>query len=155
MGSGILYSPVIRHVDQAAIILKVRLAAESRGLNVVLPFCDRDVIDYCFNLPERDRFDRSSGTNKLLLRTMLKRYLDYDAETIGKRWFAFDGARFLLDHRDFVLDEITGCGLWNARISELAEKWMRRLEHRHFMYHALLPLFMLSGWHNHSRFINT
>lgn len=147
-------SPVMRHVDQAAILLKVRLAAESRGLNVLLPFCDRDVIDYTFNLPERERFDRSTGTNKLLLRTMLKRFIDYDADAIGKRWFKFDGAKFLLDHREFVLDEITGCRLWNARISELAEQWMRRLEHKHFMYHALLPLFMLSGWHNHSRFVD-
>lgn len=148
-------SPVERHVEQAAIVLKVRLAAESRGLNVLLPFCDRDVVDYYSNLPEHDRFDRSTGTNKLLLRTMLKRYAGYEADTIGHKWFSFDGAQFLLEHRKFVLDEITGCSLWEARISELAEKWMRRLEHKHYMYHALLPLFMLSGWHNHSRFIDS
>jgi len=146
-------SPIERHVDQAEILLKLRLAAAFAGQRPVLPFCDPDLIDYVFHLPESARFDRRTRTNKLLLRETLARYADYDAAAIGKGFFDFDGARFLLDHRDFALDEIGACALWNPSVRRLAEGWFRRLSRRPLLYHCLLPLLLLSGWHNHSRFL--
>jgi asparagine synthetase B (glutamine-hydrolysing) len=146
-------SPVERHVDQAEILLKLRLAASFAGQRPVLPFCDEDLIDYVFHLPEAARFHRRTRTNKLLLREVLARYADYDADAIGKGFFEFDGAGFLLQHRDFVLDEIGSCSLWDPRMRERVETWLRRLERRPLLYHCLLPLLMLSGWHNHSRFL--
>ena len=149
---GFRNSPVEHHVDQAEIALKIRLAAESGGREVALPYCDRELIDYVFHLPESSRFDRRTFTNKLLLREMLERYAGYDSRARGQHFFPFAGDRFLLRHRAFALDEIRRCRLWDARIGPWAETWFRRMERRPLLYHALLPLFMLSGWHNHSRY---
>jgi asparagine synthetase B (glutamine-hydrolysing) len=150
---GFRNTPVEHHVDQAEITLKIHLAAEFRDRAVVLPFCDEELIGYSFNLPESNRFDRRRFTNKLLLREMLERYAAYDPDAVGKQFFPFAGDRFLLRHRAFALHEIRRCRLWDARVGPRAEAWFRRLERRPLLYHCLLPLFMLSGWYNHSRYI--
>lgn len=146
-------APIERHVDQAEIALKLRLAAAFRGQRALLPFCDRELVEYCFQLPEPARFDRKAHLNKLLLREMLKRFSGYDAKAIGKGFFEFDGARFLLEHRRFVVDEIERCALWEPRVVRRVDAWLTRMSRRLLLYHAVLPLFMLSGWYNHSRFL--
>lgn len=150
---GFRNSPVERHVDQAANALKVRLAAGFRGMNVALPFCDPDLIDYYSNLPEGARFDRRRSINKVLLREMLSRFASYDADVIGKHWFQFDAAAFLLRHRSFVVDEIRRCALWDGRVGPLLEAAMNGMPRRPAIAHSLLPLLMVSGWYNHARFL--
>lgn len=142
-----------RHGDPAGSMLKQRLAAHSVGLKAALPFCDHEIADYYFNLPESSRFDRASLTNKVLLRQMLLEHLDYDASAIGKHYFAFDGSRFIRRHESFVRDEIRSCRLWDPAGLEQVDGWIDRVEDRPFLYHAILTTFMISGWLNHSRYL--
>jgi len=142
-----------RHHGAARSMLKMRLAVDWGGAEAVMPYCDRELAQYCFGLPEGDKFDLAHGTNKVLLRRMLEEAVGYDAAAVGKHPFLFDGARFLAENRTFVHDEITGCAWWNDRAGHVAAGWLDDLERRPFLYHPLLVLFQVSAWLNHSRYV--
>lgn len=144
----------VRHTDPARSNNKVHLAAHASGLTAILPFCDEPIADYCFNLPEADRFDRSGWTSKLLLRQHLAQTIDYDPVVAGSHYFAVDGASFLLANHAFVRDEVLSCELWGPELAPLFDGWMKALPNRRFLFHALLALFMISGWHNHFPLVN-
>ena len=138
-----------RNIHPAQILLKQKLAATARGLDARLPWCDHDVADYYFNLPSEAKFDKASLTQKILLRRMLEMYLDYDAEAIGKHFFVFDGAAFLTRHQDFVREEIDASPLWEADGVRMVHRWIDQLDRRPLLWHAVLNVFMISGWGNH------
>ena len=138
--------------DQAAVHLKAHVAAQAFDMAAEFPYCDSAVVDYLFNLPVPARYDAKSGVTKLLLREMLLETIGYDAEAVGKHYFGFEGDRFLIEHRSFVLSEISACSLWSSDVGSLAASWVDQLERRPLLYHSLLVLFQLSGWHNHSRY---
>jgi len=133
---------------------KIHLAAHARGLKPLLPFCNEGIADYYFNLPEANRFDRSSGTNKLLLRQLLHDSIGYDPSEVGTNHFQFEGSAFLLSQEQFVRDEILSCALWLPEVEPMLDGWLKALPKRPFLYHSLLALFMLSGWHNHCVFLD-
>lgn len=150
-----LYAAVhVRHTGPGGSLQKLRLVANSIGMSAALPWCDDHVADYYFNLQERYRYDRKSGKNKLLLRKMLYRYLDYDADAVGKHYFEFDGPGFLDRNDEYVRSEINGCALWDDDGLRLVNQWLDRVGSRPLLYHALLTIFMVSGWHNQSRYLN-
>jgi hypothetical protein len=142
----------LRHTEASRSHLKSRLAARAQGLSLVLPFCDANLADYYFHLPERARFDRATATNKLLLRQLLEETISYDPVTIGDGYFRFDGPAFMTSQAAFVRDEIRSCSLWGPGVGGMVDGWIDAIPRRPFLWHALFPLFMLSGWHNHSRF---
>lgn len=135
-----------RHFEQNGTKTKARAAAECFGLEAAFPFDDGELADYYFHLPEPDRFDRQTMTNKVLLRRLLRERLDYDDERLGKRVFEFDGAGFLRQHRAFVMDEITNCPLWNDRVEPLVAGLIGRPGALRKTWPSLLALFQLSGW---------
>lgn len=138
-----------RQVHPTQVLLKQKLAATAVGMEALLPWCDDDLADYFFNLPRDDRADLDSGEGKLLLRTLLATYLDYDAEAIGKRYFLFDGAEFIEQNMDFVRSEIEASPLWKPSGQVLIDKWLTSLRRRPMLHHAVLTVFMISGWSNH------
>lgn len=138
-----------RNIHPAQILLKQKLAATAQGLDARLPWCDHDVADYYFNLPSEAKFDKATLTQKILLRRMLETYLDYDAEAIGKHFFVFDGAAFLTRHQDFVREEIDASPLWTADGVRMVHGWIDQLDRRPLLWHAVLNVFMVSGWGNH------
>ncbi|MEA2002271.1 MAG: asparagine synthase-related protein [Actinomycetota bacterium] len=143
-----------RHTGPGGSMQKQRLAASAIGMEAALPWCDHDLADYYFNLPEEYRYDRKTNKNKLLLRQMLDSYLDYDADAIGKHYFSFDGAAFIEKNRDFVQSEIGACSLWDQQGLSTVHEWLDQIESRPLLYHSLLTVFMISGWHNHSRYLS-
>lgn len=139
-----------RHVHPAQVLLKQKLAAEAIGIDALLPWCDDDVADYLFNLPQADRYEvDNKRRDKLLLRRMLMTYLDYDADSVGKHFFEFDGAGFLKHNMDFVRAEIDASQLWERDGRAMIEQWLRALDRRPMLHHAVLAVFMVSGWSNH------
>ena len=143
----------LRHTETARANLKVRLVAESLSMTAVLPFCDKDLANYCFHLPAAARFDASTYTNKLLLRKLLKEKIGYDPAKVGRGHFSFDGITFLQTNTEFVREEILSCDLWEPAIEPMLDDWLSALHRRPYIWHVLIPLFMVSGWHNHSRFL--
>lgn len=133
----------------AAYMLKTRLAAMTTGATAQFPWSDPGVADFCFNLPENRRFDRGARKGKLIVRELLRTYLDYDEDRIGKRPFSFGKRKFLAEKLGFCRDEILNCELWSPNI----ERYLAGLEQQFLRgkrtENALLALLMVSLWHNH------
>jgi hypothetical protein len=132
---------------------KVIRVAEARGMAPVLPYCDLDLAEYFFHLPEAERFDAAKREEKVLLRRLLTEQIDYDPVTIGDGFFAFDGASFFIENAAFVREEINSCGLWKPAVGLLVDEWLAALPQRPYLFHPLLSLFVVSGWFNHSPFV--
>ncbi len=147
------YAVLERFITPPSSQKKHNLAARAAGHEPAVPWCDPEIADYYFNLPEEHRYDRKTGTNKLLLRSMLLEYLDYDAAKIGKHYFAFDGARFVAENEAFIRAEIDRCPLWDRAGLGLVHRWLDQIERRPLLYHPILTVFMVSGWRNHSRYL--
>ena len=133
----------------AAHMLKARNAGMLVGALARFPWADHEVANYCFNLPADHRFDRASGRNKVIIREMLSRFVDYDAKAIGKRVFKFDKRRFIDQHLDFCRDEILTCALWQPTIERSLGALIRAFVRGARTESALLTLLMVSLWHNH------
>ena len=144
----------VRHTGPGGTLRKQKLAANAIGMDSALPWCGDEIADYYFNLPESERFDLATGKNKILLRRPLLRYLDYDVDAIGKHYFSFDGAKFIQQNMDLVRGELDECSLWEDGGLPVIHGWLDRIDSRPLLYHALITLFMISGWHNHSRYLN-
>ncbi|HET9395208.1 MAG TPA: asparagine synthase C-terminal domain-containing protein [Nitrospiraceae bacterium] len=133
----------------AAHMMKTRNAAMFVGALARFPWTDHEVTKYCFNLPADRRFDLASGRNKVIMREMLSRFVDYDDKAIGKRVFKFDKRRFIERHLDFCRAEILGCALWEPAIERSLNGLVRAFIRGARTDHALLSLLMVSLWHNH------
>ncbi len=142
-----------QYFDGAAVTIKAKTVAEALGCRSVMPWADAAIADYYFNLPREYRFDMKAGVNKILLRSMLKEYLGYDAAKIGKRIFYFNAARFLAANRDFIREEILACRLWNGNIGAELEKFMDRASRHARAAGTIIDLFMVSGWHNRCKYL--
>jgi asparagine synthetase B (glutamine-hydrolysing) len=133
----------------AAHMMKTRNAAMLVGALARFPWTDHEVANYCFNLPADHRFDRASGRNKVIVREMLSRFVDYDEKAIGKRAFKFDKRRFIERHLDFCRDEILSCALWDPAIERSLGDFVGAFSRGARTENALLTLLMVSLWHNH------
>lgn len=133
----------------AAYMMKTRNAAMTAGAVAKFPWADASVADYCFNLPEEDRFSRKESKGKIIVREMLRKSVGYDEERIGKRVFTFGKRKFLEQHMGFCRDEILSCSLWSHGIVRVFEQLASRLARGLRTENALLALLMVSLWHNH------
>ncbi|MCL7939446.1 asparagine synthase-related protein [Halomonas sp. ATCH28] len=143
-----------QYVDHELFMRKARNAADAFEWNVKFPWAQESVVDYFFNLPEENRFDRDNYRNKVILRDYIKKRVGVDSDKIGKKGFVFDYTRFLELNQRFVLDEILACPLWTPAI----ESHVRKMVDQGFRYRKnaerLYCLFMISGWYNHSTYLN-
>ena len=144
---------MVHQIEGARTQDKVIRVAEARGMNPVLPYCDLDLAEYYFHLPEAERFNAAKREEKVLLRRLLAEEIEYDPVTIGHGFFAFDGASFFVENAAFVREEINACALWKREVGPLVDEWLAALPDRPYLFHPLLSLFTLSGWFNHSPFL--
>jgi hypothetical protein len=136
------------YMGPAAFMLKTRNAAESVGATADFPWTDDAVADYCFSLPEDDRFDRKRRKSKTIIRQMLWEALSYDANAVGKHHFSFGKRNFLRHHLSFCRNEILGCTLWSRGVERTFQHLADLLERGQQAENALLSMFMVSLWHN-------
>lgn len=144
---------LLRHTEGARSNDKVRIVAPAHGLTALLPYCDKGLAEYYFHLPQDARYDIETGTNKVLLRQLLDEKIGYAASGVGSGHFSFDGAGFVAGNAEFVREEILSCMLWEPAIRDMVAGWLEALPRRPFLFHVLVPLFLVSGWHNHSRYL--
>ena len=133
----------------AAHLMKTRNAAMLVGAQARFPWTDHEVANYCFNLPADRRFSRTTGKNKVIMREMLAKFVDYDEEAIGKRAFKFSKRRFVAQHLAFCREEILRCSLWEPMIEQSVSGLIRAFHRGAPTENALLTLLMVSLWHNH------
>jgi hypothetical protein len=137
------------YMGPAAFMLKTRNAAQSIGATARFPWTDDRVADYCFALPEADRFDRKRRKSKTIIRQMLREAIAYDANAVGKHHFSFGKRDFLRTNLDFCREEILQCKLWSRAIEGGFNQLAALLESGRQAENALLSLFVVSLWHNH------
>jgi asparagine synthetase B (glutamine-hydrolysing) len=136
------------YMGPAAFMLKTRSAAQSLGAVARFPWTADEVTDYCFSLPEQNRFDRKHRKSKTIIREMLRDTIAYDAEAVGKHHFSFGKKNFLHYHLDFCREEILNCKLWSRDIEGALKRLTSLLERDRQTENALLSLFAISLWHN-------
>lgn len=150
------------HVDQEKFMRKVRIWENAFNWRVKFPWCDNTLSQYCSNLPEASRFDRSQLSNKILLRQLLLEKLGYDAGRIGKRVFSFEPHLIYLlsQHKRLVQDTIVSCSVWNNGIATLIRAYFDAFEKNNNskiygirIYEKIHTLFQFSAWHNHCRYL--
>ncbi|MCP4964944.1 MAG: hypothetical protein GY926_06885 [bacterium] len=144
---------MVRQLEGVRAPEKVRIIAQANGMQSVLPYCDSDLAQYVFNLPVEWRYVERTRSDKVLLTQLLEERLGYDPAVVGSGFFSFDGGRFFEANAEFVRDEILSCDLWEPAIAELVDEWLDVMPNRPFLFHAMLSLFVVSGWRNHSRFV--
>ena len=144
---------MIRQLDGARTSEKVRIVAQAKRMESVLPYCDPDLAQYIFHLPVEWRYVEKTRSGKVLLTQLLRERVGYDPEVVGSGFFSFDGGPFFKANAAFVRDEILSCDLWEPAIAGLVNEWIDAMPDRPFLFHALLSLFVVSGWRNHSRFV--
>jgi len=132
---------------------KIELAARAFGVGTVFPYLDRRVIDFYFNLPRDQRYDRAHWTTKRFMRDFLRERLAYDDAAIGKWAFPFDGAAFVLRMKDMILDEIRSCGLFDREGLGFLTRSVERVEAQRYVWHHIVGLFQFAGWYNHSKYL--
>jgi hypothetical protein len=142
-----------RHFYEPLFMLKTRTVASHIGASAVFPWCDAGVIEYVFNLPAAARFNLERGLNKVLVRQLLRERLGYDSALIGKRHFANDNYILLKILRDYILEHVSACGLWNQSAVDLARLYLDSTEARSRL-RPLFTLFVVSAWFNLSRYVH-
>jgi|GEM_PF-3134510 len=143
-----------QYFDGASVMLKAPLVAETFGLSSTMPWAYQPLADYYFNLPREARFNTATQTNKVLLRQLLKEKLGYDASAIGKRIFYFNMHKFVAENMDFIRDEIMACKLWPEKARPGWQKHLDTAKTHPRAAGAVIDAFLVSGWHNHNRYLN-
>lgn len=139
-------------------IRKFRNAASIWKANAILPFADKNVAKYLFNLPESLEFERKTGRNKIILRTLLKNRMGLDSDKIGKMGFTVNYESTLSTLSEHIEYEITNCELWNktnitslyTRLINVSNSQNANKHRAAFLIHRL---FLLSSWANHSIYL--
>lgn len=139
-------------------IRKFRNAASVWQSNPILPFADKNVANYLFNLPESYAFERTTGRNKIILRHLLKDRIALDSDKIGKMGFTVNYESTLSALSDQIKDEITHCELWNKKnilslYTRLINVSRSQSSNKHRAAFLIHRLFLLSSWINHSIYL--
>ena len=139
-----------RYYDQNVAMLKAECTSKYINAKTLFPWCDQELINYIFNLPNNYKFDKVKLKNKILLRQMLNEELDYDILQGNKVGFYLNSSKFVNDNKIFIKDEIYSCKLWNQSIKDLLDKDFSKLINTPKISYSIIALFLLSGWCNHS-----
>jgi asparagine synthetase B (glutamine-hydrolysing) len=134
-----------RIFDGAMTMPKGRLAAGSRGARAVYPYCDADLIEYCFHLPPADRYDRHRRRNKVALRRLLSSEVGDAPYLRQKGSFRFDVVRFVAANEHAIRNELAAGAPFFRELDRWADFLLRRKASYVHAY-ELLTLFMLASW---------
>lgn len=153
--SDILGTKIIPEVH----VRKVRNFTDAFQGNAILPFTGMEIALYFSKLPENYLFDRRLLKNKLVLRKILYQQLDLDSDLIGKRGWGFNSRNFIQKNFNFLFGEIATCEIWDqAALSRFVKRLINQMGTSGYAARAserhLLRLFLISGWYNHSRYLN-
>ncbi len=133
------------------ILVKVDRASMAVGLEVRAPMTDHRLVEFCWQLPRR--FKIRGGTQKWLLRELLRRYVPEALFERPKTGFTFplddwlrgplrDWAEDLLDVKRME-DE----GLFNP--APIQEKWQQHLSGQADWHYPLWCILMFQAWKRH------
>ncbi len=141
------------------VMKKVRNFAEVFDCNLIFPWCEEEVSLYFAKLPEKYLFDRKTFKNKIILRELLKKYLDLDPDKIGKYSYPFDAFDFLMKMESYIKEELFTCKLWEKKnLEKLYKAFLDKIYKNVYgvrrFKSLIIRLFLISAWFNHNRFVS-
>ena len=142
-------------------IRKVQNFADSVNSKLILPFTDRNVVNYITNLSEENLIDINNLKNKIFLRQLLKKYIGLDSDKLGKYGWGFHPLDLLINNLDFYSTEIINCRLWKKNeIKNILERLISKAIKADSSYSAtnartyIFNLYLISAWINKNIYIN-
>lgn len=144
-------------IDQEMFTRKIRNFADVTGSNLILPWCNAAVAQYCFQHAEEQLFDRKALRNKVFLRDLLRERMDLDVDALGKKIFMFDRISFIRENWSWVQSEIRACNFWDPTgVQSILKRLERNLfaanRNKGLSARLVYRLLVLSLWLNHSRY---
>ncbi|AAZ26171.1 asparagine synthase-related protein [Colwellia psychrerythraea] len=100
-----------RFCDSTMFQMKAELTTNSFGNEVYFPFSNKELVDYYFNLPIEERYDKANSCNKTLLRSMLNEYVEVDDFFKVKSGFRYNMPEFITINKEKIKKEIIECDL--------------------------------------------
>lgn len=140
-----------RFYDQTVAMMKAECVSGFKGARTEFPWCDEELVNYIFNLPQSYKFDEKKLKNKILLRSLLQEELNYENLQTKKVGFYLNSSKFALINEDYIKEEIFNCKLWTKDIVTLINKDFINLSISPKLSYSILAIFLLSGWYNHSK----
>jgi asparagine synthase (glutamine-hydrolysing) len=144
-----------RYYDQNVAMLKAECVSGLNNSQTIFPWCDTNLIDYVFNLPEEYKFDRKELRNKILLRMFLEEEIQYSSIQTKKVGFYLNSSKFVSDNETYIKDEIFSCKLWREPVRKLMDHDFCKLNQNYKISYSIILLFLLSGWVNHSKYFRS
>ncbi|MFM5622907.1 hypothetical protein ACET8H_01790 [Aeromonas veronii] len=93
--------------DHQCMIGKTKVAAYAHGADIIYPWTDSILANYCFNLPSEHKFDFNALKNKLILRRVLQDELSWKQEKRGVDLFIdLDVDKFIPILNNYVDTEV-------------------------------------------------
>ena len=142
-------------------IRKMRNFTDVINANFILPFANKNIAEYIFNLPEKYLFDRQTLKNKIFIREILKDRIGLDSDKIGKRGWGYNANVYLINNLDFIKKKILSCTLWQPPIYNLLERLINNIHNiRNNNYTSrtsrslIIRLYLISSWYTLNKFIN-
>ena len=112
-----------RSCDSTMFQMKAELTTNGFGNQVYFPFSNKNLVDYYFNLPQSERYDKPNGVNKKLLRDMLNEFVEIDDFFKVKSGFRYNMQEFISKNKAKLQEEMLNCDLLdNAYIKKWFEK---------------------------------
>lgn len=143
------------HTCSYGFYFKGMTATEQLGSKCILAWNDASLISYFFNLPVEYKYDLKTHSSKKQLKKMIEEKMGPDFLNIGKRIFYFDMKNFVLSHESYIREEILNCVLWSRAIESELHKYIKLARSHKRAAAAIVDLFLISGWHNHSKYLKT
>ena len=133
-----------RYSDYSGAMEKTRLAAQHFGLSAAYPFCDNGLIDYYFNLPDADRFDKQTLESKLAFKRWLNQQSVKSNYFSIKGSFRYNMASMFLDNYQIVIDMMKHSA--NIDFTPSLQRLVERARYDYFRAQQLFLIFSLTVW---------
>lgn len=141
-----------RFCDSTMFQMKAELTTNSFGNEVYFPFSHNELVNYYFNLPLDERYDKPNGVNKKLLRDMLNEYVDVDDFFKVKSGFRYNMQEFIAQNKARIKEEILSCDLLDENYSL---KWFKKhLDCNSINYTSACKAYVLlvfASWRNRNQ----
>lgn len=129
------------------ILCKVDRASMSKGLEVRVPFLDKDIYNFSWSLPYRHKIN--NGVGKIILRNLLNNYVPYDLVLRDKKGFGIPiGDLIKNELRDWAENLLNKQKIEqsNLNYSKIKNIWKEHLSERYNHQHKIWNILMYQSF---------
>jgi Asparagine synthase len=133
-----------RYSGYSGAMEKTRLAAEHFGLSAAYPFCDNELIDYYFNLPNALRFDDQTFEAKIAFKRWLNQHPIKSEYFSIKGSFRYNMAAMFRENYQTIVDMMISSD--NIDFTPSLHRLFRSARYNYFRAQQAYLIFSLIVW---------